>query len=143
MLNLGGGAARSFDKEVNPNDTGEAPSYNAYALVEFYGAATELSGNFGDDRSDQWVYGAGATYEWEDWMIGLGWTHGDYEKAVSANGVGPFNAGHDIVSLTAAYELPAGMSIDGVLQYARYRSRDAAGPDYQGLSAGLGTYIAF
>ena len=62
---------------------------------------------------------------------------------VGANGVGPFNAGHDIVSLTAAYELASGVSIDGVLQYARYRSRDAAGPDYQGLSAGLGTYIAF
>jgi hypothetical protein len=147
VLTVGGGAARSFDKEINPNDTGEARSYNAYALVEFsgvaIGAAAEWRGNFGDDGSDQWVYGAGATYEWEDWTIGLGWTRGDYEKAVGANGVGPFNAGHDIVSLTAAYELASGVSIDGVLQYARYRSRDAAGPDYQGLSAGLGTYIAF
>ena len=33
--------------------------------------------------------------------------------------------------------------IDGVLEYSDYRSHDAAGPDYQGLAAGLGTLITF
>jgi len=30
-----------------------------------------------------------------------------------------------------------------VVEYSRYRSRDAAGPDYEGLAIGLGTYISF
>ena len=46
-------------------------------------------------------------------------------------------------SLTASYALGPDISIDGVLEYSDYRSRDAAGPDYQGLAAGLGTLIAF
>ncbi len=146
-VNLGGGTALSFEKEANPNDTGEARSYNAYAQAAFsgfaIGAAFELRQNFGDDGSDRWVYGAGATYSWESWTVGLGWTHGDYEGAVGENGVGPFSAGHDVVSLTAAFELESGVSIDGVLQYSDYRSHDAAGPDYRGLAAGIGTLIAF
>jgi hypothetical protein len=146
-VNLGGGAALSFDKEANPDDTGEARGYNAYAQVAFagftVGAALELRQNFGNDGSDRWVYGAGVTYGWDSWTMGLGWTRGDYEGAVGENEVGPFNAGHDIVSLTAAFELESGISIDGVLQYSDYRSNDAAGPDYRGLSAAIGTLIEF
>ena len=59
------------------------------------------------------------------------------------NGVGPFNADHDIVSATVTYELVDGISVDGVLEYSDYRSHDAAGPDYRGLAAGLGTLIEF
>jgi hypothetical protein len=147
ILTLGGGATFSFDKEVNPNNTGDARGYNAYVRAEFsgftIGAASEWRGNFTEDGSDQWVYGAGATYSWNDWAVGLGWTRGDYEKAVGANGVGPFNADHDIVALTAAYELESGISIDGVLQYSHYTSHDSAGPDYRGVTAGIGTLIAF
>ena len=43
----------------------------------------------------------------------LGWTHGAYEKATGENGVGPFNADHDIYSATASYELKDGISVDG------------------------------
>jgi len=146
-LIIGGGATQSFQKEVNPNSIGPAHSYNAYAQVGFsgltFGVASELRENFGDTSADQWVYGAGGTYEWDAWKIGLGWTHGDYEKVVGANDVGPFNADHDIFSLTASYALAAGISIDGVLEYSDYRSRNAEGPDYQGIAAGLGTNIDF
>lgn len=143
----GGGATQSFQKEANPDNTDRARSYNAYAQVGFsgftFGVASELRENFGSSSADDWVYGAGGTYEWDKWKVGLGWTHGDYEKAVGANDVGPFNADHDIVSLTASYALAEGISIDGVLEYSRYKSRDAEGPDYQGIAAGLGTNINF
>ena len=146
-LTLGGGGTVSFNKEANPNNTRPARCYNAYAQLEFaditIGAATELRENLGDDGADQWVYGVGATYDWDPWSFGLGWTHGAYEKATGENGVGPFNADHDIFSATASYELEDGISVDGVLEYSDYRSHDAAGPDYQGLAAGLGTLIAF
>jgi hypothetical protein len=146
-LTLGGGGTFSFDKEANPNNTQGARGYNAYAQLEFadltIGAATELRANLGDDGADHWVYGVGATYDLDDWTFGVGWTHGDYEKATGENGVGPFNAGHDIYSATVSFELEDGISIDGVLEYSDFRSRDAAGPDYQGLAAGLGTLISF
>jgi hypothetical protein len=145
---LGGGGTFSFDKEVNPANTGDARGYNAYAQLELFdvtlGAATELRQNFGTDGADQWVYGAGATYEWEDvWTIGLGWTHGDYQAVFGANGVGPFDAGHDIYSATASYALAPGITLDGVIEYSDYDSDAAAGPDYRGLAAGLGTFISF
>ncbi|HTO83828.1 MAG TPA: porin, partial [Methylomirabilota bacterium] len=146
-LIIGGGTTHSFNKEVNPNNVGTARSYNAYAQVTYadftIGAASEWRQNFGTTGADQWVYGAGVTYEWDDWSVGLGWTRGDYEKAVGNNGVGPFNADHDIFSLTASRDLTDGISIDGVVEYSDYRSRDAAGPDYQGIAVGLGTDISF
>jgi len=146
-LTLGGGGTVSFDKEANPNNTGRARGYNAYAQVEWsdvtIGAATELRQNLGDDGADQWVYGLGATYDWDPWSFGLGWTHGAYEKATGENGVGPFNADHDIVSATVSYELVDGISVDGVVEYSDYRSHDRAGPDYRGLAIGLGTLIEF
>ncbi len=146
-LVAGGGGTFSFNKETNPNDTDDARANNAYAQVAFsgftLGVASEMRENFGDDGSDQWVYGAGGTYNWDAWTVGLGWTHGDYEGAVGANGVGPFNADHDIFSATASYALGPGISLDGVIEYSDYGSNDAAGPDYQGLAAGIGTLITF
>jgi len=146
-LLLGGGATFSFDKEVNPNGTGDARGYNAYARVSFsdftIGAASELRQNFTADGSDQWVFGAGVTYNIDAWTVGLGWTHGDYEKAVGANGVGPFNAKHDMIDLTAAYDLGPGISVDGVVEFSDYRANNAAGPDYSAIAFGLGTMITF
>jgi hypothetical protein len=144
---VGGGATFSLDKEFNPNDINDARGYNAYARVSYagftFGGATELRDNFGTTSADQWVYGAGLTYNWDAWTVGFGWTRGDYEKAVGANGVGPFNADHDIYSATAAYALGPGISLDGVVEYSDYGSHNTAGPDYNGIAIGLGTLITF
>ncbi len=86
---------------------------------------------------------AAATYAWGDWSVGLGWTRGDYEKAVGENGVGPFNATHDIIALTGSHALGSGVTLDGVAQYSDYDSSDPSGPDYEGFSIGIGTYISF
>jgi predicted porin len=146
-LIAGGGSTLSFNKETNPNNVDDARGYNAYAQVVFgdftVGASTELRQNLGDTGADQWVYGVGGTYNWDAWTVGLGWTRGDYEKVTGANGIGPFNADHDILSLTASYALGPGISLDGVLEYSDYRSHDAIGPDYQGIAAGLGSLITF
>jgi hypothetical protein len=146
-LILGGGATFSFDKEVNPNDTENAHGYNAYGRVSFagftIGGAAELRENFGVDGSDQLVYGAGVTYNWDAWTVGLGWTRGEYEKAVGANGVGPFNAKHDLIDLTASYALGPGIAVDGVVEFSDYSANNAAGPDYTSLAFGLGTMINF
>lgn len=144
-LTVGGAHSISFDKENSTAD--EAQDSNAYAQVSFagftIGGATEYRQNFGDDSADQWVFGFGGTYNWDAWTVGLGWTRGDYEKAVGVNGVGPFNAIHDDIALTASYALGPGISVDGLLEYSRYKSNDAAGPDYQGIGVGIGTAIAF
>jgi predicted porin len=107
------------------------------------GAATELRENLGTDGGDQWVVAAGATFGWEAWTIGLGWSRGDYEGAVGVNGVGPFNARHDIYAFTASYALGPGIILDGVVEHSDYDSDDPAGPDHQGLAAGIGTLIRF
>ena len=144
-LTAGGAHSISFDKENSPAD--EAQDSNAYLQVAFagftIGGAMEYRQNFFEDNHDDLVFGAGVTYNWDAWTVGLGWTRGDYEKAVGANGVGPFNAVHDDVALTASYALGPGISVDGLLEYSRYESNDAAGPDYQGIGFGLGTAIAF
>jgi hypothetical protein len=144
-LTVGGAHTFSFDKENSPAD--EAQDSNAYFQVGFagftIGGAMEYRQNFFDDSADNLVYGAGVTYGWDPWTVGLGWTRGDYEKAVGFNGVGPFNAVHDDIALTASYALGPGISVDGLLEYSRYKSNDAAGPDYQGIGLGIGTAIAF
>jgi len=146
-LTLGGAHTWSFNKEVNPNNTDPAQDSNAYAQLSYagftIGAATEYRQNFGDDGADQLVFGAGATYNWDLWTVGLGWTRGDYEKAIGANGVGPFNAVHDDIAFTASYALGPGITVDGLIEYSLYRSNDAAGPDSSGLGLGLGTAISF
>src|SRR5262245_3046969 len=144
---VGGGGTFSFDKEVNPNSINDARGYNAYARVSYagftFGGATEIRDNFGTTGADQWVYGAGLTYNWDAWTVGFGWTRGDYQKAIGANGVGPFNADHDIYSATASYALGPGITLDGVVEYSDYASNNTAGPDYNGIAVGLGTLITF
>ena len=146
-LVLGGGVAQSSQKETNPGNVNPARSANAYAQLELsgltFGAAAELRRNFGETESDRWVVGVGATYGWDDWTVGFGWTRGDYEDALGENGVGPFDAVHDVYSLTASRALADGISVDGVIEYSDYESDDGAGPDYRGLAVGLGTDIEF
>jgi hypothetical protein len=146
-LVVGGGATFSFDKEAAAAGAEKARGYNLHAQAAFrgftIGAASELLLNLDDDGADQWVYGVGATQIWAAWAVGLGWTRGHYEDAVGANGVGPYDAVHDIYSATVSRALAPGISIDGVIEYSDYDSDDASGPDYRGLAGGIGVYIGF
>ena len=76
----------------------------------------------------EWVYGAGATHAWSGWTVGLGWTRGDYEGVTGANGVGPFDADHDIFSATVSYELGPGISLDSVVSILTTVAMTRRGP---------------
>jgi hypothetical protein len=146
-LTVGGAHTFSFNKELNPNNVDPAQDSNAYFQVGYagftFGAAMEYRQNFSDTSADDLVFGAGVTYNWDAWTVGLGWTRGDYEQHIVGAEVGPPNAVFDDIALTASYALGPGISVDGLLEYSRYKSNDAAAPDYSGIGIGLGTAIAF
>jgi predicted porin len=156
-LNVGGGATWGLDREATPGAS-DTQDYQAYASVGFFGftigGSVEDRLNFGADDSDRLVYGAGVTYNWDAWTVGLGWTHGDYEIAqagatVSAGGVtaaltNDATQNQDIFALTAAYALGPGITVDGVVEWVDSEtSAQALSSDYNGISFGLGTLISF
>jgi len=156
-LNIGGGATWSFDREGAPG-VDEASEYQTYASVGFLGftigGAVDFRQNFGGDGSDRMVYGAGVTYNWDAWTVGLGWTHGDYEIAqggtsVTAGGTllvltNDADQNQDIFALTAAYALGPGIQVDGVVEWVDSDTNaQTLSSDYNGISFGLGTLISF
>ena len=43
----------------------------------------------------------------------------------------------------ATFALAPGISVDALLEYSRYKSNDAAGPDVHGIGIGSGTAVTF
>jgi predicted porin len=159
-LILGGGGTWSFDREVGPAD--ERHDYNAYAQVGFagftIGGAMGIRQNRGGDGSDDFVYGAGVTYNWDAWTVGLGYTHGRYELfqpgtavvvgTVTVIATSDVADDSNIFSLTASYALGPGIQLDGVVEYYDYQADEDGGTgvgnrDYEGFAFGLGTLINF
>jgi len=50
---------------------------------------------------------------------------------------------HDDIALPAAYALGPDIMVDGLLEYSRYRSNDAAGPDSSGWAWVSALRLAF
>jgi len=162
-LVVGGGATWSFDKENSLAE--ERSDYNAYAQVGFSGFTIGGAMGFRNNRDsvgdDSFIWGAGATYNWDAWTFGLGYTHGRYEIGqpgtfLAINGVTSTVAltsdiadDYNIFALTASYALGPGIQIDGVLEYYDYQGDESAGEpdfdnrDYTGFAFGLGTLIQF
>jgi predicted porin len=156
-LVVGGGGTWSFDRENSNVD--ERRDYNAYAQVGFagftFGGAVGVRENRGSDASDDLIYGAGITYNWDAWTVGLGYTHGQYEIGQSGDtlvfsGVTTALTSDvvdysNIFALTASYALGPGIQIDGVLEYDDYEGNgeQARAADFSGFSVGLGTLISF
>jgi predicted porin len=165
-LALGGGGTWSFDREGG-SDTDERHDYNAYAQVGFsgftIGGALGIRQNRGGDGSDDLVWGAGVTYNWDAWTVGFGYSHGRYELFQpgatftfidSAGATTTVTALSDVVddsnifSLTASYALGPGIQIDAVAEYYQYQGDGddfplGADRDFEGFSVGLGTLIQF
>jgi hypothetical protein len=160
---VGAGATWSFDREGTfpffdldgdqLPDPGEPPcdaevdereSYRGHLVLEYEGftlgaaAAYRLNSNACFDGAYGLVYGAGGTYAGDAWSIGLGWTRGEYDI-----GLGSDADKHDIVALTARYELAPGIEIDAVVEYSRYDSGILPIFDYEGLAVAAGTLITF
>ena len=147
---IGGGGTFSFDRE-NPftfEIADNREEYNGYAQFRYAGFTVggaysfrNNTGNpFGDVDLDQEVFGAGATYAWSRYAVGMGWTRGRYEFGGIVG-----SDQQDIYSLTGSYVLGPGITIDGLFGYAEY---DGARPsranrDYETLELGIGTSIRF
>ncbi len=136
---LGGGATWSFDREGSSAD--EREEYNAYAQVDYagftIGGAFSRRVNFTEGGDDDQVYGVGAKYAWDAWGVGLGWTRGRYESSPGGTDT------HDVVSLTAAYDLGPGIQLDGVIEYDNYDGDGGGVNDYEAVAVGVGTVITF
>ena len=161
-LIAGGGGTWSFDRENSAAD--ERHDYNAYAQVGFsgftIGGAMGYRQNRGGDGSDDLIYGAGITYNWDAWTVGIGYTHGRYEigqggdvfvasspqaATITTTLTSDIVDYSNIFALTASYALGPGIQIDGVVEYDDYQGGPEQGrnANYQGFSIGLGTLINF
>jgi hypothetical protein len=91
---------------------------------------------------DHEVFGAGATYAWSRYAVGMGWTHGRYE-----NGGTLGSDEYDVYALTGSYVLGPGITIDGLVGYSEYDGADnfpfLAFRDYEAVELGVGTSIRF
>jgi hypothetical protein len=162
-VTVGGGATWSFEREgifpffdldgdglPSPGEplcdtsVDERENYRGHVVLEYAGftlggaAAYRKNSNACFDGADGLVYGAGGTYAWDAWTVGLGWTHGDYDIGLS-----PVADEHDIIAFTAEYDLAPGISVDAVLEYSNYDSGILPSFDYEGLALGLGMLIFF
>jgi len=159
-LALGAGGTWSFDREGDGNSVDERRDYNAYAQVGFagftIGGALGIRQNRGGDGSDDLVWGAGITYNWDAWTVGLGYSHGRYERAqpgtiavigtVTTTAVSDVTDDSNIFSLTASYALGPGIQLDAVVEYYEYQGDGDAflgDNDYEGFGFGVGTLINF
>jgi outer membrane protein OmpU len=157
-LIVGGGGTWSFDRENSNVD--ERRDYNAYAQVGFsgftIGGAFGYRQNRGGDGSDDLIYSAGITYNWDAWTVGFGYSHGQYEIGqsgsvlVGSTGLtttltSDITDYYNIFALTASYALGPGIQVDGVVEYDDYDGGGEQGrdSDYKGFSFGLGTLISF
>jgi hypothetical protein len=159
-LVVGGGGTWSFDRENSL--ASERRDYNAYAQVGFsgftIGGAFGYRQNRGGDGSDDLIYGAGVTYNWDAWTVGFGYTHGRYEilqaggtlvaatsAAAAVVATGDIVDYSNIFSLTASYALGPGIQVDGVVEYYDYQGGPEQGRnnDFTGFAVGLGTLISF
>jgi outer membrane protein OmpU len=85
-----------------------------------------------------WVAGAGATYHWDAWTVGLGYSHGSYEIS-SDDDVDTL----DIVELTGRYDLSPGISLEAMLGFHDYENDANSNNDDQTWEGAVGFNIGF
>jgi hypothetical protein len=149
---VGGGATMSLDREYPSGffpKSDNRQEFNGYAQFRYAGVTvggaysyrdSVLEDFAPDDDIDQEVFGAGATYAWSRYAVGMGWTRGRYE-----NGFIGGSDQQDVYALTGSYVLGPGITIDALVGYSEY---DGARPffavrDYETVEVGLGTAIRF
>jgi len=151
---IGGGGSFSMDREYSAGFTSHSDNreeLNAYAQFRYagftlggaYSYRDAVAEDFGEgDDIDAEVFGAGATYAWSRYAIGLGWTRGRYE-----NGFTIGSDQYDVYALTGSYVLGPGITIDGLIGYSDYEGTNSfpffAERDYQAVELGLGTSVRF
>jgi len=155
-FNIAAGAGYSMANDIElpeglDDDSDDVTELNAYAQVGFsgftIGGAYRLRdfnidsnglGFVSRDGENQ-VYGAGVTYNFDPWTVGIGWTHGDYEVK---GGSDSEDENHDDFVATGSYALGPGVAIDGMAEYSDYNGDDNE-EDYNAWAAGLGLVVRF
>jgi outer membrane protein OmpU len=113
-------------------------SFDGFTL----GGAGSYQANYrntaGVNDVSKWVAGAGATYHWDAWTVGLGYSHGSYEIS-SDSDVDTL----DIVELTGRYDLSPGISLEGMLGFHDYQNDANSTNDDQTWEGAVGFNIGF
>lgn len=144
VLGVGGGHANIKAPAAGQDD--DRWNFRGHAIVGFAGFTIGAAGSYLDNRSnanatepDLWVAGAGATYNWDAWTVGLAWSHGEYEVFDNSSDTDQL----DIIQITGRYDLGPGISLDGMVGYNQYDSNAVATSSNQTWEAGVGFYIGF
>ncbi len=149
---IGGGGSFSLDREYPDGFTVHSDNreeLNAYAQFRYAGFTLGGAYSYRDavaedflpgDDIDNEVFGAGATYAWSRYAVGMGWTRGRYENGGIAG-----SDQYDVYALTGSYVLGPGITIDGMVGYSDYEGARPffAVRDYQAFEIGMGTSVRF
>jgi hypothetical protein len=92
----------------------------------------------GVDDVNLWVAGAGGTYHWDAFTVGLAYSHGSYEISDNDD-VDTL----DIVELTGRYDLSPGISLDAMVGFHDYENDAASINDDQTWEGAVGFNIGF
>jgi predicted porin len=155
---LSAGAGASFEGHVE-----QAPGPDRDEQEFYQGGVNLTFGNFavggvfeyfndlndqGDDSVDQWVAGAGLSYTFDAWTVGLQYSHLDRENDGSGDEA---DLQQDRAVITGNYAMGPGINIDAEIGYTWVDTdpEDAVNDDgfivddYQALEIGIGTNITF
>jgi hypothetical protein len=148
----GGGSWQTRFNRSGPDiNDGRSQAYQTSASMTFgpigIGGAYEYFDRGGSDN-DTWIAGGGAAYYAEGWVLGLQYSHGNYEGELFGDGNGTEGAIKlDRVALTASYDVAPGISLDADIAHTWYRDHRDAVPDgehnYRALEVGIGSSLSF
>lgn len=119
--------------------------------VDYKRLASGLSLSFGDfvlggaarwsnqglaGKNDEWMYGVGGTYAWDNWTAGISWARvRDQDDGNKADKL-------DLIDGGLSYNLGPGIDLFGGAQWAKFTG-DSGGPNRDGLKGYFGTRLTF
>ncbi|QEX25128.1 porin [Hypericibacter adhaerens] len=118
---------------------------DGHLIVSFSGFTIGGAGRYQQNfysasGADLWTAGAGVTYNWDAWTVGLSYSHGDYEYWYSGSSSDTI----DIVQITGRYDLGPGIELDAMIGYNTLDGGSGTGnADDDTWEAGVGFYIGF
>jgi predicted porin len=157
QLGAGGSWEGNVEQTAGP-DREESDFYQAGILAGFGQVTVGASFNYfndddlfvatlenGDVEAERWVLGVGATYAYDAWTFGLGYSLHDAD--IDNDGGEDSDLKLQRAALTVNYALGPGINLDGELAYTR---QDVDGPDfdenadnYDAIEIGTGIAIDF
>jgi outer membrane protein OmpU len=102
------------------------------------GRDTEEIGFNGYSVSEATVFDLGVTYGFDQVVVGIGWSHGEYEDAIDGG-----DDALDYVNLGASYTLGPGVLLAGFVGLFDYEDDGPASNDNGGMQSGVGASLDF